>query len=416
METYRPRVADQELAAWMATMGAVLIEGPKACGKTMTAQRLAATSFYFDEDPNAREAVDLDPESLFAGPAPILFDEWQLAPAIWNRVRRQVDARQARGLVLLTGSATPRDDDARHSGAGRIGVLTMRPMSLWESGHSTGSVSLAALFDGAAPSGRDAGLTVPDLVRRIVIGGWPGLLDADETDAHRWLAGYVRNAVEVDVPALGARRDPRNLRRLLAALARGVGQPVKVTALAADVGGERGPVATSAIYAYLDALKRLMLLDNSEAWLPHMRSRLRLRTSPVRYFVDPSLAPAALEIGSADLLADLSATGYHFEALAIRDLRIYAQALGGAVRTWRDESGHEIDAVVTLPGGRWGAFEVKLNPRAADEAAASLLRFAAKVDASKVGPPAVLAVITSTGFAGRRPDGVAVLPLTTLAP
>ena len=236
-------------------------------------------------------------------------------------------------------------------------------MSLWESGHSTGSVPLEALFDGETPSGRDSGLTVRDLVQRIVIGGWPSLLDAEETEARRWLGGYIRNAIEVDVPALGARRDPRNLRRLLAALARGVGRPVKATALAADVGGDRGPIATSAVYAYLDALERLMLLDNSEAWLPHMRSRLRLRTSPVRYFVDPSLGTAALEVGSAELLADLNATGYHFEALAIRDLRIYAQALGGSVGTWRDESGHEIDAVITLPGGRWGAFEVSSTRR-----------------------------------------------------
>jgi len=289
-------------------------------------------------------------------------------------------------------------------------------MSLWESGHSTGSVPLEALFDGETPSGRDSGLTVRDLVQRIVIGGWPSLLDAEETEARRWLGGYIRNAIEVDVPALGARRDPRNLRRLLAALARGVGRPVKATALAADVGGDRGPIATSAVYAYLDALERLMLLDNSEAWLPHMRSRLRLRTSPVRYFVDPSLGTAALEVGSAELLADLNATGYHFEALAIRDLRIYAQALGGSVGTWRDESGHEIDAVITLPGGRWGAFEVKLNPTAVEDAARGLLRFAAKVDTSKVGPPTVLAVVTSTGFAGRRPDGVTVLPITALAP
>ncbi len=400
----------------MATMGAVLIEGPKACGKTMTAERVAAMSYHFDEDFNARQAVELDAESLFSGPTPILFDEWQLAPTVWNRVRRQVDARRTRGIALLTGSATPHDDVARHSGAGRIGTLAMRPMSLWESGHSTGSVSLKALFDGETPSGRDSGLTVRDLLQRIVIGGWPGLLNADETEARRWLASYLRNIIEVDIPALGARRDPRNIRRLLMALARGVGQPVKVTALAADVGGDRGPVATSAIYAYLDALERLMLIDNSASWTPHMRSRLRLRTAPVRYFVDPSLGPAALEIGSAELLADLNAAGFHFEALVVRDLRVYAQALGGTVRTWRDESGHEVDAIIALPGGRWGAFEVKLNPQAVDEAAQSLRRFADKVDITKVGEPTLLAVITSTGFAGRRPDGTLVIPITTLAP
>jgi uncharacterized protein len=360
--------------------------------------------------------VTLNPTALFEQPTPILFDEWQIEPTIWNRLRRQVDDRGERGLYVLTGSATPRDDANRHSGAGRIGTVRMRPMSLFESGHSNGDVSLSGLFDGDAPTGQDTGLTVPDLVERAVIGGWPGLIGAAEPEARAWLRDYLRQVVEVDLPALGPRRDPRNLRRLLESLARSVAQPVKLVELATDVGGDRGPIASESLHAYLDALDRLMLTDNSEAWRPHMRSRSRLRTAPVRYFIDPSIGPAALGVGTTELLADLSAAEFHFEALAVRDLRVHAQPLGGVIDSWRDANGREVDAVVTLPGGRWAAFEVKLNPAAVDEAAASLLRFVAGVDTAKHGAPAALGVITSTGYAGRRPDGVHVIPVTTLGP
>lgn len=257
---------------------------------------------------------------------------------------------------------------------------------------------------------------MPDLVDRIVIGGWPGLIGATEPQARAWLRDYLRQVIEVDVPALGPRRNPRNIRRLLESVARSVGQPVKLVELAKDIGGDRGPIASETLHAYLDALERLMLIDNSEAWRPHIRSRTRLRTAPVRYFVDPSIGPAALGIGATELLSDLAATGFHFEALAVRDLRVYAQRLHGTVASWRDANGREVDAVVTLPDGRWGAFEIKLNPAAADEAASALLRFAAAVDTSKHREPAVLGVITSTGYAGRRADGVHAVPIGALGP
>lgn len=416
MVGYLPRIADDELADRLAAMGAVLIEGPKACGKTATASQVAKTVYRFDEDLNARSAVTLNPKGLFDQPPPILFDEWQVEPSIWNRVRRQVDDHTDRGRYILTGSATPHEDVTRHSGAGRIGTIRMRPMSLFESGHSTGQVSLAALFGGGAPTGHDAGLTVENLMERIVVGGWPGLLEASEPEARAWLTDYLRQIAEVDIPAMGPRRNPRNIQRLLQSLARSVGQAVKLTGVAKDVGGERGQVATETLYAYLDALERLMLTDNSEAWRPHMRSRTRLRASPVRYFVDPSLGPAALGIGAADLLTDFEAAGFHFEALVIRDLRIYAQRLNGVVDSWRDANGREVDAVVSLRDGRWAAFEVKLNPAAVDEAAAALQKFAVSVDTSRHGKPATLGVITSTGYAGRRPDGVQIIPVGALGP
>lgn len=416
MPSYRPRVADDELARLRRALGAILIEGPKACGKTETASRVAKTIIRFDQDEAARTQVALDPGSLFAGEPPVLFDEWQLEPTIWNHIRRQVDDRHAKGDFILTGSARPRDDATRHSGAGRFAVLKMRPMSLFESGNSNGSVSLTALLEAQKQTGLGTHLSFDDLLRRIVIGGWPEIIDWPEDEARDWLRGYLDQIVEIDIPAMGHRRNPRNLRRLLAALARSIGQPVKLAELAKDVGGEAGPVSAETISGYLDTLERLRLTDDSEAWRPHMRSRTPLRTAAVRYFVDPSLGPAALGIGSAELRADPRATGFHFEALVIRDLRIYAQPLRGTVDSWRDSNGNEVDAIVSIRDNKWAAFEVKLNPRDVDKAAASLVRFASNVDKDRHGEPAALGVITSTGAAGRREDGVHVIPIGCLGP
>jgi uncharacterized protein len=413
---YLPRIADRELAERLRVMGAVLIEGPKACGKTATASQVANTTVRFDEDPAARAQAALDPLSLFSGEPPILFDEWQVEPEIWNRVRRQVDDHAEKGRFILTGSARPRDDVHRHSGAGRFSVMQMRPMSLFESGHSTGLISLGALLDGEPQTGLGTHLSFDELLRRIVIGGWPGLVGAEEEFARDWLDDYLRQVVEVDLPEMGIRRNPGNLRRLLESLGRAVGQPAKLAELASDVGGANGPVAHETLTRYLDALTRLRLTDDSAAWRPHMRSRTRLRSAPVRYFVDPSVGTAALNVGSAELKRDPRATGFHFEALVIRDLRVYAQLHRGQVDSWRDANGNEVDAIVTARDSRWAAFEVKLNPREIDAAAASLLRFAANVDTDRHQEPACLGVITSTGVGGRRPDGVQVIPIGALGP
>ena len=413
---YLPRVADAELDERLGYIGAVLIDGPKACGKTATASRRAATVLHLDDDDAARALVQLAPQRLFEHPTPILFDEWQVEPALWNRVRRQVDERRGTGLYILTGSSTPNDDVTRHSGAGRFSVMSMRPMSLFESRHSTGEMSLAALLRGETQTGVGTHLAFEDLVQCIVTGGWPELVGAAERRARLWLQDYISNVVEVDVPKLGPRRDPRNLRRLLAALARGVGQAVKNTDLAKDVGGEAGAVAPVTLTNYLAALDRLHLIDNSEAWQPHMRSRTRLRSAAVRYFVDPSLGPAALGVGSRELMSDPQSLGFHFEALVMRDLRVFAHALRGRVDSWRNAEGREVDAVVSLPDGTWGAFEVKLNPAEADRAAVALRGFASAVDTSVHGEPACLGVITSTGAGGRRDDGVHVVPIGALGP
>lgn len=416
MSEYVPRIADDQLRASLGAVGAVLIEGPKACGKTSTAIQQAASVIRLDEDTNARAATVAAPELLFERPAPILFDEWQIEPRIWNLVRRHVDDRQQRGQFILTGSATPRDDAQRHTGAGRFSVLPMRPMSLYESKHSTGQVSLATLLAGEPQHAQQGPLDVPALAERIVIGGWPALLNASTTQAQRWLRDYLRNVVEVDIPALGHRRSPRNLNRLLRSLARSVGQAPKLAGLHKDVSGDAGTPALETVDRYLEALDRLMLVENSEAWPTHMRSATRLRTAPVRYFIDPSLATAALGVGPTQLLNDLNAMGFHFEALVVRDLRIYAQPLDGQVYSWRDANGNEVDAIVSTFDGRWAAFEAKLNPDDVDAAAAALLRFADKVDTSRIGEPAALSVITGTGYAYRRPDGISVVPISALGP
>jgi predicted AAA+ superfamily ATPase len=368
-------------------------------------------------DQAARSAAAVAPALLLDAEPPVLIDEWQVEPRLWEQVRRAVDDRApAKGLYVLTGSATPRDDVARHSGAGRIATITMRPMTLLETGHSTGEVSLSSILAGADISARDPGAGVPDLIDRICIGGWPALLGATPTQAGSWLRDYLAQIVQVDVPALGSRRDPTNVSRLLTALARNVGTEVKVAALARDVGGAEGPIARDTTAAYLKALTRLRLVEDSPAWAPHMRSATPLRAAATRYFVDPSLAVAALGQGPAQLLADLNATGFLFENLVVRDIRVYGQKSGGQVHHWRDANQHEVDVVVTLPDGTWAALEVKLNPDDVDRAATSLLRFAGKVDQSRVGPPAALAVVTSTGFAYRRTDGVLVVPITVLGP
>jgi uncharacterized protein len=416
--TYRPRVVDGEITERLRAIGAILIEGPKACGKTESANQKARTTYRLDVDQAARNAASVAPELLLDSPGPVLFDEWQVVPTLWDHVRRNVDDRApTKGLYILTGSATPRDDVNRHSGAGRIAIIQMRPMSLMETGHSTGTASLEAILAGDTVAAQDSGLAIPEIIDRICIGGWPALIGASTQDAGRWLRDYLDQIVMIDIQQLGERRrDPDNIRRLLNSLARNVGTPAKVTALAKDVGGADGPVARATVDGYLDSLRRLRLTENSPAWAPHMRSATPLQSSPTRYFVDPSLAVAALGQGPTQLLADLNATGFFFENLVVRDVRIYVQRLGGQVHHWRDQNQNEVDVIITLPDGRWGGFEVKMNPLDVDKAAASLLSFAAKVDQRKAGPPAALGVITTTGFAYRRPDGVSVLPIGTLGP
>lgn len=417
--TYRQRVADGQLRKRLASAGAVVLEGPKACGKTWTARQMAASEVLLDVDRNARAALDVAPALVLDGAVPRLIDEWQLGgTTLWNHVRREVDDRQKAGQFILTGSATPRDDIARHSGAGRFARIGMRPMSLYEMGFSSGAASITGLLAGEGIACPDPGLGVLELIDRIAIGGWPANLTRELDSALQYNRDYLSDAREVDITSmLGSRRDPVRLGRLLTSLARNVATEVKVTALAREAAAEDDTaLARSTVYDYLDALRRLMLVEDVPAWSPHLRSKAALRQEPKRHFVDPSLAVAALVATPRRLLADLNYAGFLFESMVVRDVRILSAPLGGTVSHYRDSNGVEADIVLQLPDGTWGAFEVKLGPERVDEAAASLHRFRNAVDTSKAGEPAVLGIITTTTYGYVRKDGVAVIPVAALCP
>lgn len=416
--TYRSRFVDAELASRLATVGAVLVEGPRACGKTATARHAARSEVLLDTDDQARAAGLIAPSVLLDGEKPRLLDEWQLVPAVWNHVRRDVDDHPGDpGRFILTGSAVPDDDITRHSGALRISRLRLRPMSLAESGHSTGAVSLGGLFSGEEPRAADPGLTITDVAERIVVGGWPKLLESTPEEARRALRDYLDDTRRIDLYRLdGVRRDPENVERVVRSLARNIATPVSTGSIAADVGGPEGPIKPHTVKEYLEALTRVFVLEDVPAWAPALRSRSLLRTKPVRHFVDPSLATAALNASPDRLIRDVEALGLLFESLVVRDLRIYSQVIDGSVYHYRDNTGLEADAIVELADGSWAAFEVKLGQAATDAAAENLLRLAERVDILRHGKPAVLGVITGWGYAYRRPDGVAVIPIGTLAP
>jgi predicted AAA+ superfamily ATPase len=408
---------DGELSARLRAVGAVVVEGPKACGKTLTARQLAASEVLLDIDANARQAIAVDPALVLDGPTPRLLDEWQIEPSIWNHVRRAVDARSDPGQFILTGSAVPADDITRHTGAGRIGRLRMRPMSLFESGAASGGISLAELLEGRMNSSADPGLTVAGIAEEVSRGGWPGLRGRGVRGALLAVRDYVEEIARVDVSRVdGTHRDPGRVARLLASLARNVGTHAAATTLAKDAGGADGPLKDDTVRDYLAALERLMVVEDQPAWAPHLRSSHRLRTAPKRHFVDPSLAVAALRATPARLLGDLNLLGFLFESLVVRDLRVYAQAADAQVLQYRDSSGLEVDAIVEAGDGRWMAFEVKLGHGQIDAAAASLLRFAERVDTARCGAPALLGVIVATGYGYRRKDGVAVIPIAALGP
>ena len=416
-EGYLPRIVDRELTTRLAASGGVVIEGPKACGKTVTARQKAASEVLLDVDEAARRAVAIDPSLVLDGPTPRLIDEWQVEPAIWNHLRRAIDDRTLPGQFLLTGSAVPADDVTRHTGAGRISRLRMRPMSLFESDVSSGAVSLAALLAGTPVSAPDSGLKVADFAERIAIGGWPGMRSLPLAAALRANRDYLEEIRRLDVSRVdGKRRDPGKVGQLLRSLARNSATQASVSTIARDTAGDGEAVSRETVIDHLGALARLMIVEDQPAWTPHLRSRAALRRAPKRHFVDPSLAVAALRASPTDLLADLELLGLLFESLVIRDLRVYAQAAEADVLQYRDSRGLEVDAIVRGQNGSWAAFEVKLGTGQIDEAAKTLQRFAAKIDTARTGTPAALAVIVGTGYGYTRDDGIAVVPIGALGP
>jgi len=414
---YIPRVVDIELTERLAAMGAVVIEGPKACGKTATARQKAASEVLLDIDENARRAVAVDPGLVLAGAVPRLIDEWQVEPKIWNHIRRVIDDRQTPGQFILTGSAVPPDDITRHPGTGRLSRLRMRPMSLFETGHSTGEISLRALLNGTPARSADTPLTIPALAEQVVCGGWPGNLNRTIDQSALAVKSILEEIRCTDVQRVdNVRRDPRGVGRLLRALARHVATEVKISTLCADAGEPDKEMARDTVTGYLAALERLMVIEDQPAWAPKLRSRSRVRGAPKRHFVDPSLAAAALDLLPSGLLDDLKLFGFLFESLAIRDLRIFAQAFGANILHYRDNTGLAVDAIVEHRDGRWAAFEVKLGQGAVDTAAENLLAFARRVDDSTRGKPATLGVLVGAGYGYRRSDGVDVIPIGALGP
>jgi uncharacterized protein len=414
---YRPRTVDDELARQLTAVGAVVLEGPKAVGKTATATQQAASIVYLDTDPGAREAASVDPGLVLEGAVPRLIDEWQVVPDVWNHIRREVDRRQRPGQFILTGSAVPADDVSRHSGAGRLARVRLRPMTLFEQGHSSGKVSLVTLFEGQGPSKAVSELTVPQLVDRVCAGGWPGMQSMDVADAQQALRNYLHEVARTDIQRVdGVSRDPEKVSRVMRSLGRNVATQVAATVIAADTAGDDDPVDRKTAEEYLGALRRLMVIEDQPAWTPRLRSRSHLRTSAKRHFVDPCLAVAALAASPQRLLADLKYVGFLFESLVVRDIRVYSQRLGGRVLHYRDNTGLEVDIIIELADGRWAAIEVKLGGRQVDEAATNLLDFVARVDLASCGVPAFLGVVTANGYAYKRPDGTIVIPVGTLGP
>lgn len=416
--TYYPRIVDQELERRLASMGAVVIEGPKACGKTATARQVAASEVLLDVDQNARRAVGVDPDLVLGGKTPRLIDEWQIEPAIWNHLRRAVDDRGEPGQFILTGSAVPPDDVTRHTGAGRVTRVRMRPMSLFESNHATGDVSLQTLLEGVPPRATDPGLTVRGLAERSCVGGWPGHVGRPVDHGLDAVRAYLDEIRRVDVGRVDETvRDPAKVGRLLASIGRNVATYASIPTLVADAGGADALLAESTVRQYLGALERLMIIEDQPAWGPHLRSKSRLRKASKRHFVDPSLAVAALGATPSALLDDLEFFGFIFESLVVRDLRIYAQAADAEVLQYQDNSGLEVDAVVRVRDGRWAAFEIKLGQTQVDQAAKHLLKLRdERVDVRMIGEPRMLAVIVSTGISYLREDGVGVISVGALGP
>jgi predicted AAA+ superfamily ATPase len=414
---YLPRIVDTSVTAAMGRSVALVLEGAKGVGKTETASHQSRSHVLLDVDEDARLAASIDPSLILAGEKPRLIDEWQEVPEIWNHVRRAVDNKE--GPFILTGSTVPADDASRHTGAGRFSWIRMRPMSLFELGHSSGTVSLAKLLDGDGTGDRttnDAGLiSVRDLVDIVCVGGWPSLVNSDFAEAITFLQGYLDSVTRTDIRRVdGIARDPQKVWRVLRSLSRNISTEVSNTTIANDVGGSDDPIDVDTAKSYLGALERLMVIEDQPAWAPQIRSRARLRSTPKRHFCDPSLAVAALQLTPSRLLRDLNYFGFLFESLVVRDLRVYAQHSRADVLHYRDNIG-EVDIIVEA-GERWGAIEVKLGIASVDQAAESLKRFVNRIDVEHRGRPSFLAVVLPTQYSYLRTDGVHVIPIHALGP
>ncbi|MFU0469137.1 ATP-binding protein [Gardnerella vaginalis] len=422
MKKYRKRIADDILKRKLEGKGAVLIEGPKWCGKTTTAEQFAASVLYMD-DPEKKEQniamSELSPKRLLNGDTPRLIDEWQLAPKLWDAIRFEVDHRSKLGQFILTGSAVPADTtEITHSGTGRFTWLTMRPMSLYESGDSTGEVSLENLFEGTKDIEGDSNLSIDRLAFLVCRGGWPQSVDMRDEIALDQAFDYYDAVVHSDINrADGVQKNAEKVKRLMRSYARNQGAQVPNTVLSQDIStNEDTPISEETVASYVDALRKIFVVEDMPAWNPNLRSKTAIRSSDTRYYIDPSIAAAALGIGPNDLINDLNTFGFMFETLCVRDLRIFADSLGGEVYHYRDKDGQECDAVIHLRNGKYGLIEIKLGgSKLIEEGAKSLKTMKDKIDTDKMNAPSFLMVLTGTGdFAYCRKDGVYVVPIGCL--
>ena len=422
MKQYRKRIADQILQRKLQGKGAVLIEGPKWCGKTTTAEQTAKSFLYMNDPKTMRQNLsmaEIDPGRLLQGKTPRLIDEWQLAPKLWDAVRFEVDHRHDLGQFILTGSAVPPEtDEIKHSGTGRVSWLTMRTMSLFESGESSGEVSLQELF--AAPE-KISGTASSDIERIaffVCRGGWPQAIDMERELALDQAIDYYDGVVHSDINrADNVNKNPERVKRLMRSFARMQGAQVPNSAIGEAIRvNDDGSINEETVGRYIDALKKIFVVEDMPAWNPNLRSKTAIRTSDTRYYTDSSIAAAALGLGPDDLLADLNTFGLLYETLAVRDLRVYAESLGGQVYHYRDKDGLECDAVVHLRNGAYGLVEIKLGgDKLIEEGVRTLQALAGKIDTGKMKAPSFLMVLTGVGdYAYRRHDGVYIVPIATL--
>ena len=406
----------------LRSKGAVLIEGPKWCGKTTTAEQQARSILYMDNPASFEsnlQMAEIDPGILLEGDTPRLIDEWQLAPKLWDTMRFEVDHRHQVGQFILTGSAVPSDEESmKHSGTGRFSWLTMRPMSLYESGESNGKVSLSHLFESRENIVATNNLRIDDIAFLICRGGWPFACSLQGDAALAQAFDYVDAVIKKDVSRVdGTNRNITTTRLLMRSYARNQGSQATIGTIVADMmTNDENEIGIKTAGSYLDALRKIFVIEDSEAWNPNLRSKTAIRTANTRYFIDPSIGTAVLGLGPKDLINDLNTMGLFFETLCVRDLRIFADALDGQVFHYRDKSGLECDAVIHLRNGRYGLVEIKLGgDRLINEGASNLLALVDKINTDKMKEPSFLMVLTGTGdFAYRRKDGVYVVPIGCL--
>lgn len=415
MADLRNRIVEELIARHLGTHGAVLVTGPKAVGKTTTARTFAASEVRLDQDRAARTAAETDARLILEGESPRLIDEYQLAPGVWEAVRGRIDDLGGKGLFLLTGSATPEQDPARHTGARRIAPVPMHTMTLLERGLSTGNVSVGRLLQGEPVEPGPHDFTVTDAIEATAVGGWPDNLDLTTPQALDANADYLDLIVHVDVRRVdGVERDPDGVRRLLASYARNVATHAALRTIARTA---EEPLSEPTLHDYVRALKRLFLIEEQENWRPHLRSRVRLAATPKRHLCDPSLAVAALGATVERLLgAEIELAGFLFESQVVHDLRVYAQPHRAGVRFYRDNKGLEVDAVVEATNGRWGAFEIKLGHQRVDEGAQNLLALRAKLTDGVNADCGALVVVVADSPTYVRPDGVVVTSIAALGP